>query len=186
MKKTKSEDTVTYKITQAVIKDEFCNYTTEITSDLNKGDKAAIKGAGIIKESLKKAFNKLSVHLAIIDDNFRNSKVEIDKVDKFHNHEITRLYSIDGFRVKGEEDADNEVIVIMGSKYVSTGNGQITLQSPPIALDRLSGYAYHKELKKVLDNCIEEVKLYRSGNYIPVELPEEEDENQLSIADELE
>ncbi|HRO18748.1 MAG TPA: hypothetical protein PLU07_11180 [Ferruginibacter sp.] len=155
-----------FKITEASIKDDFCNYKYEVTEKIGMGDKHDVKGQGIVKDSLKDAFAKLHVHLAHIDDAFRNSGVEVEDIDMMHGHDLTFLYCVTGFKVKGSDD--DMAVIISGSKHVSVG-GRIHIETPKVVLDNLSGYKWYDELKDAVIECQEEVAQYREGNYIPVD-----------------
>ncbi|HXR85051.1 MAG TPA: hypothetical protein VN722_12115 [Hanamia sp.] len=155
-----------YSITEAAIKDDFCNYSFEVVKGIGIGDKASIKGkAGTIKESLRKAFTKFNVHLAFMDDVFKNSNIEIEDIDKLHDDEHTSLYSVTGFKINGGDE--NESIILVGNKYISSG-GRITLETPKIFIHEHSGYKWYNELKQAADIARNEVAKYKEGNYIPV------------------
>ncbi|HRN92995.1 MAG TPA: hypothetical protein PLS87_11285 [Ferruginibacter sp.] len=155
-----------FKITEASIKDDFCNYKYEVTEKIGMGDKHDVKGQGIVKDSLKDAFAKLHVHLAHIDDAFKNSGTDVTDIDKMHNHDLAFLYNVTGFKVKGTDD--DMSVILSGSKHVSVG-GRIHIETPKVVLDNLSGYKWYNELKSAVLECQEEVAMYREGNYIPVE-----------------
>lgn len=170
-----------YKITEAAIKDDFCNYSFEVVRGVGVGDKLSVKGkAGTIKESLRKAFVKFNVHLAFMDDVFKNSGMEIQDIDNLHNDEHTFLYSVTGFKINGGEE--NESIILVGNKYISSG-GRITLETPKIFIHELSSYKWYNELKLAADIAREQVAQYKEGNYIAVEEDmETEDPAQLKIS----
>jgi hypothetical protein len=159
-------------IIAAKIKDGVCHYSYEILQGVGQGATHNVKGPGIIKDSLRKAFERLRVHMAVIDDAFKNSGVEIDDIDNFHNAEITGCYVVDGFKIKGS--AENESIVLLGNKYVSSAGGRMELASPKIPLDNFSSYKWYNELKILSDNARAEVELYNAGNYTPIEKEEED------------
>ena len=160
-----------FVIKSANIKDDFCNYTYEVASGVGIGDKHKVDGQGIIKRELREAFAVLNVHLAVVDDIFKHSGVEIEDIDTMHGHELTTLYSVTGFRIKG--GAENESIILIGNKFVSSSAGRIELESPQILIESTSSYKWYNELKAAADQAREEVEKYKKGNYIPVE--EDED-----------
>lgn len=174
-----------YVIKEALIKDDFCNYQFEITEGVGIGDTHNVKGSGVIEDDMRHAFGKLNVHLACIDDVFKHSKIEIDDIDKYHNHDLAGIYHATGIKIKGSKD--NESVVILGNKYVSSAGGRIDLVTPKIPLDSLSSYKWYNELKAVVDNIREEVALYKEGKYTPVEEEEEQKPNprQLRITDNI-
>jgi hypothetical protein len=171
-------------IIAAKIKDGLCHYSYEILEGVGQGATHNVKGPGIIKDSLRKAFERLRVHMAVIDDAFKNSGIEIDDIDNFHNAELTGCYVVDGLKIKGS--AENESIILLGNKYVSAAGGRMELASPKIPLDNLSSYKWYNELKVLSDNARAEVELYNAGNYTPIE-KEEEDVNykQATILDQV-
>ncbi len=172
-----------FLITSAVIKDELCHYSFDIIYGVGMGDTHAVKGKGIVMESLKEAFQKLNVHMAVIDDVFKHNKIDISNIDKFHNNELSGLYTVNGFKIKG--GSENESVTLIGTKYVtSAGGGRIELETPKVALDSLSSYQWYNELKEAIEHVRKEVESYKDGNYISAE-PEVEKENpkQMKITD---
>jgi len=169
-----------YKIIEALLKDGFCNYTYQIISGIGINDSHGVKSkSGTIKDDMYDAFARLKVHLAVIDDVFKNSKVEFEDIDTMHSDEITLLYEVTGIKIKGSEESES--VILIGNKYVSAG-GRITLESPKISLDELSSYKWYNELKTEVDAVREEVALYKEGKYIPVEEDEpEQDPKQMKI-----
>lgn len=170
-----------YSITEAHIKDGFCNYTFQVIRGNGIGDNVTVKGkAGTIKESLRKAFEQFNAHLAFMDDVFKYCGIEIDDINKFHDNEYTALFDVTGFKIQGGEE--NESIILFGSKYISLG-GRFNLDTPKTFIHEHSGYKWYNELKAAADNAREEVALYKEGNYIPVEEDEmPEDPAQLKIS----
>lgn len=169
-----------YSITEAAVKDDFCNYSFEVLKGIGIGDKASIKPkAGTIKETLRKAFSKFNVHLAFMDDVFKNSNIEIEDIDKLHDDEHTSLYNVTGFKISGGDE--NESIILVGNKYISSG-GRITLETPKIFIHEHSGYKWYNELKLAADIARNEVAKYKEGNYIPVVEEETEDPAQLKMS----
>src|SRR6476469_9637941 len=105
-----------YDIISASIDDDFCNYAYEINSGLGLGDKHTVSGSGIVKDDMKSAFAKFNVHLAFIDDVFKHSEIEVLDIDSLHGHDLTFLYNVTGFKVKGTEDSQS--IILIGTKYI--------------------------------------------------------------------
>jgi hypothetical protein len=68
-------------------------------------------------------------------------------------------------------------------KYVSSAGGWEEIKSPEITLDSLSPYKWWNELKAASDKAREEVSLYKEGNYTPVEVEEEDDNQQGNLFD---
>ena len=163
-----------FSILEASIKDDFCNYQFEVTHGVGIGDRHGVKGSGIVMDSLKEALAELNVHIAVIDDVFKNAGIEKD-IEELKNHEFTYLYAVTGFKVK------NNSILLSGSKYISTG-GRISFETPRISIDELSAYKWYNELKEASDKIREEVALYKEGNYIAVaEEEEKEDPGQMKM-----
>lgn len=177
------EATKSYSIKEASIKDDFCNYTFEITDGIGVGDTHNVKGSGRVEIDMNDAFAKLNVHLAVIDDVFKHSGIDIEDIDKYHNDELASLYNVSGIKIKGGRE--NESVILIGSKYISSAGGRIELASPKIPLDNLSSYKWYNELKAATDDVRREVELYKEGKYIPVEVEEEGDSRQMTIGDAI-
>jgi len=172
------------EISEASLKDGFCNYKYSIINGNQRGFIHKVDGNGLFKESLQDAFAKLNVHLAVVDDVFKHSGIEIDDVDTLHVDELTLLFTVTGFKIKGGEE--NESIILIGNKYLS-GGSRMELESPKIAMDSLSSYKWYNELKTAADKAREEVLLYHNGNYdLPKGLDDDDvkpDSKQLKISD---
>lgn len=171
-----TKDELPFRITKAKIKDDFCNYDFTIISGVGAGDNHGVKGKGIVERDMHDAFSKLNVHLAVIDDAFLRSNIEIEDINALHGHDLTILYSVNGIMFKGPKDSES--VVLMGTKYVTCASGRIELESPLIPLDNLSSYKWFKELKEAAEKARNEVALYKEGKYTPVEEPEVNDPDQ--------
>ena len=161
-----------FEIKEATIKDDFCNYTFEVASGVGLGDTHNVKGKGIIKPEMRKAFAQLNVHLAMVDDIFKHSGIDFADINTMHNDPLATLYSVTGFKIKG--GIENESIVLIGNKYVSSAAGRIELESPKILIESTSSYKWYNELKAAADAVRLEVEKYKNGNYIPVIVDEDE------------
>lgn len=168
-----------FEITMAAIKDGFCNYSYEIIDGVGLGDSHAVKGSGLIEDDMRDAFAVFNVHLAVIDDVFKHSDIEFEDINKMHSEELTGLYHVTGFKIKGSKD--NESIILVGNKYVSQAGGRLELETPKIPLDNLSSYKWYNELKIAADKARLEVALYKEGKYTAIEIEEETDLKQTSI-----
>jgi hypothetical protein len=172
-----------FNITQAQIKDDFCHYSYEVIQGIGLGDTHNVKGSGIIDDDMRNAFSAFNVHMAVIDDAFKNKGVEIVDIDSMRNHELTGYYHVTGFKIKGS--AENESIILLGNKYVSAAGGRMELESPKIPLDNLSSYKWYNELKTAADAARKEVELYKGGKYTAVEAEEQETKyKQTTILDQ--
>lgn len=173
-------------ITGATVKDDFLNpFIYKVTEGVGEGFEHKVKGVGLIKDSLRDSFAKLNVHLAAVDDIFKHNKIDVKNIDKMHNHALTALYEVHGFKMKGEEGA--ETVVLTGTKDIGS-LGRIKIDTPPIQIDNLSGYLFYNELRDAIAEVRKEVKLYANGNY---DAPEEMDfeggaDNQLTLGDGIE
>jgi len=171
-----------YKITGANLVDGYCNYGFEITDGIGKGDPGTRKGTHVVKDDLRDAFAKMNVHLAVRDDIFKHSGVEVEDVDTMHGHEFATLYSVTGFKMGGSDESES--IVLIGNKYVSGGD-RFSLTSPKIMIDELSSYKWWNELKAAADIAREEVALYMEGKYIEeeeeIEVKEKAKQTKLSF-----
>ncbi|HKR03492.1 MAG TPA: hypothetical protein VJY62_02570 [Bacteroidia bacterium] len=170
-----------FEVKGASIADDLCNYSIHVTSGAGVG-KHNVKGEGIVDEDMKIAFSRFNVHLAIIDGVYKHKGIEIDKINKFHNHDITNDYTVSGFKMNGEED--NLSIVLIGSKHVA--NGIMDMETPKIMLDHTGGYEFFKELKAASENAIKEVELYIGGKCTMPEEDEGTNPNQVTLHDAIE
>jgi hypothetical protein len=175
------EDDRPFLIKEAAIKDDFCNYRYEITKGVGLDDTHKVDGKGIIKDDMRDAFSQLNVHLACIDEVFKHSGVEVEDINKMRSDELTFLYHVTGFKIKGGKD--DESIILLGHKYLSSAGGRMELETPKISLDNASSYKWYNELKTAADQARREVELYKEGKYTPVEVEEEEDANQIKMFD---
>ena len=172
-----------YAITSASIKDDLCNYTFEISAGVGSGDVHNVKGQGLIEEDMREAFARLNVHLAIIDDAFKNAGITVVDADAMHGEELTTHYTVTGFKVKGSiEDAS---VILIGSKWISLSKGRMEIETPKISISELSGYPFLQSLQDAVDNVREEVALYKEGKYTKPEPEEANNHNQLTIQDQL-
>lgn len=164
-----------YEITEAKIQDNFCHYVYQITSGIGIGDQHKVTGTGIIEDDLLKSFKKFNVHLAVIDGCFLHSKIEIDDIDKFHDHELTDLFTVTGFQMGGSIDKPS--IKLTGNKYCSTAGGRMEIKTHKIVLDNISGYKWYNELLTAANDAQQEVALYKEGYYTAVAEEKDEDED---------
>lgn len=152
-------------IKAAAIKDGFCNYSFEPLKGFSRGDVHSVKGASIIHEDLSEAMKSLNVHLAVIDDAFKASKYKNTDIDKLADDEITELYTVTGFKIKGS--IENERVVLIGKKYVNIG-GYIDLETPSINLDG-GTYKWYNELNQEITDLRREVEEYMNGKCTPIQ-----------------
>ncbi len=174
-----------YKIVEAKIKDDFCDYKYERTAGVGANNIVAEKGkAGYIRDSMKDAFAELNIHLAVIDDIFKNADIQVQALEPMIGHQLTTLFAVTGFKLSGDED--NLTVQLIGNKYVSMG-GRMELETGKIAIDENSSYKWKNELRAAVIDCTEEVARYHEGNYIPIETEEEKvNPKQLKITDQVE
>lgn len=158
-----------YRIKEAKIKEDLCQYAYEITSGVGIGDTHNVKGSALIENDLRDALSKLNVHMAFIDDAFKHKGIEVSDIDQEHNNDLTYLYYVTGFKMKGTEEAES--VILLGSKSVSLG--RMEFESPKISLDNFSSYKWYNELKAAIELVREEVALYKEGKCISVEVEEE-------------
>ena len=169
-----------YVIVSAKLNDGKCDFSTRTQIGVHTGEVATIKGVGIYYDSLPDAFRKFNVHLAVIDEAYKHSGIEIDDIDKFHTDDLALSYTVDAFKIKGE--GDSETITLIGTKYTSLGS--IGIETPKIALDSLSGYKWYNELKSASDEARREVAEYKEGNFEVPEKEEKPNAKQLRISAE--
>lgn len=180
-KKKQKEEEQPISIMGATLVDGFCNYEVEIIKGTGVGTHG-VKGAGLFKDDLADAFADLNVHLACIDEVFKHSGKEFKDINKMIPDELTGLYRVVSFKIKGKKN--NEYVILMGTKYVTSSGGYMEIKTPKIGLDKLSSYKWWNELKQCTDTARKEVELYMGGKFTPVEEEEgKTNPNQLSILD---
>lgn len=167
-------------IIAATIKEGFCHYDYEVKEGEQIGDKVKVKGHGLVEQDMNDAFHKLKIHLAIIDEVFRHKDITIGSINsKMHNHEIIADYFVHGFKIRGSEG--DEHVILVGQKKITSG-GMMDLVTPPIPIDTFSSYEWHKDLKNAIEDCREEVLLYKNGKYTEMEI--QNDDTQLTLVEE--
>lgn len=173
-----------FEIMAASIKDDFCNYTYEIKQGVGAGDTHQVKGRGIVDPDMLDSFAKLNVHLAVLDDVYAHSGIEIDDIDKFHGHELSTRYTVTGIKVKG--DGENKTVVLVGTKFITCASGRIAIETPKIPVDKFSSYKWYNELDAAIERARTEVELYKGGKYTVSEASEitHEDQTELDFVTE--
>ncbi len=162
-----------YKITEAVIVDDFCNYKYEMVEGKGPYDKHKVDGKGIIKDDMRDVLRKMRVHMAAVYGVFSLQGLDIQDIDQHHNDDVTADFHVNGFKVKGGEDMES--ISLMGSKHIANVGGRMSLTTPWIDISTLSSYKWYNELKDLADKAREEVALYKEGKYI---VPDVEDDDE--------
>jgi hypothetical protein len=167
------------KIMSAGEKGHKCNFSFEIVEGDGIGQIHRVKAPGLVREDLLNAFSALNVHLAAIDDAFKN--VNVDHIDNMRSEDVTTGYTVSSFVLTGEEE--DLKVVLKGMKYISSGKGgRMALETPKIVLDETSSYKWASQLCEAIMTLREEIELYKDGKYDPVDPPKEsEDENQLNV-----
>jgi len=172
-----------YDIIGATLKDDFCNYTVRTNTGQMEGEEGTFKGPLIISDDLRNAFNRLKVHLAVIDDAFNLSLTEINNIDEEHNHEFTHHYDVSGFKIKGADE--NIQVSLIGSKHLNTVLGRMACVTPNILLAAGTDYKWYNELLTEIENCQKEVALYKEGKGMrPDNGQSKEDPAQTKITDD--
>ncbi len=154
-------------INSATIKDDFCNYSYEVLQCIGIGDTHNVKGTGIIDPDLHNAFRDLNVHLAILDDVFKNKGIEVKNPNQVTNDRTTGDYEVVGFSIKGSDE--NERIILKGVKFMTASGGQMKLETPEIHINQSSSYIFWAELKEASDAARNEVEQYKNGKCTAVE-----------------
>ncbi|MDX8563446.1 hypothetical protein OZ664_05480 [Elizabethkingia sp. HX WHF] len=149
------------EIRSAAIKDLSCNYTYEILVGKTRGDVLGRKGAQIIHEDLKEAFEQMDVFFAHIDGAFASWAKNQTPIQKLEADEKLANYSVSGFKISGLEE--NKSVILVGHK--ETDFGTISFDTPKIKLE--STYLYKEELNDRLLTLINEVEEYMNGKTAP-------------------
>lgn len=173
-----------YIIKEASLKDDYVNYAYEIIEGVGMGDTHKVTGSSICSDDMRHSMGFLDVHLACIDDVFKHKGLEIEDIDRHNADELVDLYRVTGLQIKGSKD--NESVVLIGVKYVSSAGGHIDMKTPKIPLDGLSSYQWYNELGAAVDRVRKEVALYKEGKCIKEEEEEKKpNPKQLTINDML-
>ena len=138
-------------IVSATLNDGLCKYSYQVLDGVCSGDEHTVKGKGLYDDDLGEAMRQLNVHLALIDDVFLHSEIEFDHVEGLINHELTANYNVTGFKTNGE--GDDQSVILMGTKSISSASGTIGLQTPKVLLSEHSSYKWWEELKHVINHC---------------------------------
>jgi hypothetical protein len=154
-----------YEIFKADIKDGRCNYKYYVSEGTEKGNTHGVDSEHLYEEGLANAFKKFNVHFAAICGAFHFSKIEIDDIDKFHDHDLTELFEVTGFEIGGTLDTPK--IKLVGSAYIEVARTRIEIKTKNIVLDNLTGYQWYNELLQAAEDAKLEVALYKEGFYIP-------------------
>lgn len=165
-----------YEIFKADLKDGRCNYKYYVLEGTEKGNTHGVDSEHIIEGALENAFKRFNVHFAAICGAFNFSKIEIDDIDKFHDHDLTALYEVTGFEMGGTVDTPK--IKLVGSAYTDVARTRIEIKTKNITLDALAGYKWYNELLQAATDAQLEVALYKEGFYMPTKEDDEEDEMQ--------
>lgn len=182
-KEEKQAEVKPVQFTSAKLRDGFCDYTMAVKLGEGVGTHS-VKGVGLYEFSMTKAFKRLNVHLAIVDDLFKHTGLEIQNTNEAENTPFADLYDVTAFSLKGEDE--NLSVVIKGNKYVTqTGGERLEITSHKIPLGESSMYKWRNELLEAITDCQNEVEAYYNGQYT---MPDKEfvDKNQLSIVEEAE
>lgn len=163
------------QIKAASLKGDFCYYTYEFEvqykSGLTSSDKINRQGSLIIHDDMRKCFNRLNAHLAVICEEIPSEDISgIEGLspydDEIHRkggieHKVSHFY-VSSFSISGI--GENESVVLSGSKRLSTGD-YVELKSPKTAWD--GNYIFINELRVAIDDLKNEVELYMNGKSQP-------------------
>lgn len=159
------------RITAVSLKDDFCDYSYEITNLVGIGNIHNVKGKGIIDEDLRTAFNRLNVHLGVIDGKFGI----VEQVEDLRNDEDVALYNVTGIKMRGS--SEDESVILTGTKFCPNISGRIDLTTAKIALKDFSAYKPWMELQEDIELIRKEAELYHGGKCTSTEV-KVEDPNQ--------
>ncbi|MDP3452278.1 MAG: hypothetical protein Q8R90_04925 [Bacteroidales bacterium] len=133
-----------------------------------------MKCAGLAHDDLKKAFDRLTLHMVMICD---LRKSELISVETFESDEALKQfedYSVTGFSIGGEEE--HEGLVIFGSRKFPSGK-VLNITTPFTKFsDDNDPYVFEAELYNDIQACLYEVEQYLEGKFAikQLELPFDE------------
>jgi len=162
------------RITAVSLKDDFCDYSYEITNLVGIGNIHNVKGKGIIDDDLRNAFNRLNVHLCVIDGKFGI----VEQVEDLRNDEDVALYNVTGINMRGS--SEDESVIIAGTKFCPNISARIDVKTAKISLKEFSAYKPWAELQEDIELIRKEAELYHGGKCSSVE-PEIEDPKQTKM-----
>lgn len=158
-----------YEITGATLEDDFCKYDFKTTSGHLEGETGGHKGPLIVTDDLRAAFHRLRVHLACMDDAF--VMLDFNSIDEQREDPTTDKYDVTSFKIKGADE--NIKVSLMGSKYLSSISGRMSVSTPLVLLDHGTDYKWWNELLEDIRKCQREVAYYKEGKGMRPEEPEE-------------
>ena len=161
----------TIVITGAVLKSETCKLKYDHHRANDVVDECTNNSSALVHADLKKAFSKLTPHLAVKCEQIDASLIsDIETIEKYDEeiheeggleHKIS-MFHVYGFQVQGV--GENEGVILTGSRTLSTGE-DVTLISPKITWD--SDYLFVPDLQVAVDNLKKEVLEYHNGKTAP-------------------
>jgi hypothetical protein len=171
-KKNEEKENNAIEIKAAKLKDDFCNYSYELTEGVTAGDICNRSGASIVHDDMKLAFKKLNVHLAVICEEISSNDIDIDNLpdiadDTLKGKEKTLARRIDSFAVsafKIDGTGENEGVTLIGTKRLSTGD-YLKLEAPKVKWSE--SYDFINELMADVSECKNEVEAYMNGKTAP-------------------
>lgn len=166
-----------YNITDAVLRDDYCNYGMRILIGPKAGEISGTRGKNIIDDDLRHAFGALNVHLAAIDRVFWAAGIT-DDIDTLHGEELALLYNVHGFRLMGDEG--DLSVILMGSKDVAMGHRQ-KINTVAVPLEGSSSYKWYEQLLAAIEHCQAEIEAYKEGKWVVDENAAATSPNQLKI-----
>lgn len=159
------------EIKGAKVKDDFCNYTYELTRGVTAGDSISRNGASVIHDDMKAAFKKLNVHLAVICEEVDTKLIrDVDDIEEYDDavHKANSIeakaskFRVSAFRLDGT--GENESVLLIGTKKLSTGD-DVELKTPKVKWE--GEYSFINELRVAVDDAKFEVEEYMNGKTAP-------------------
>lgn len=148
--------TVHNEIVKASIKNDRCEVTfKERFTEENYSNEVTKKCSQIVHADMKKAFERLKVHLVAICD----QKEAAEVLEDFSSYPVENLsnYVVTGYSVGGSDE--DQGVTIIGQKLLETGK-VLNLIAPFTKYEDLDAYEYANELSGDIHACDCEVLAY--------------------------
>ncbi|HEX7906254.1 MAG TPA: hypothetical protein VF487_20410 [Chitinophagaceae bacterium] len=165
-------ETPAIEIKAAKLKDDFCNYSYELTEGVTAGDVCNRSGASIVHDDMKLSFKNLNVHLAVICEEISPNEIDIDNLPDINNETLKgkekqlakRIdsFAVSAFKIDGT--GENEGVVLIGTKKLSSGD-YLKLEAPKVKWSE--NYDFIQELMADVSECKNEVEEYMNGKTAP-------------------
>lgn len=149
-------ENVTNQIVKAAVKNDRCEVTFEENfTESNYTNTVTKKCSQIVHADLKKALDRLKIHLVVICEQVEANEV----LEKFDEYNIEGLsgYLVTGFSIGGSDE--NLGVTLIGQKLLASGQ-VLNLIAPFTKYEDEDGYQFASELSADIEAACYEVEQY--------------------------